>query len=60
MKLKLSNFFTSCLIFKGLIPTVVHYLLIGGMVSLSYWDGFPMCDYTSVYAYTLDRAHGES
>ena len=60
MKLKLSNFVTSCLIFKGLIPTVVYYLLIRGMVGLGYQDEFPMCEYTSVYGYTLDRAHGES
>ena len=60
MKLKLSNFVTSCLVFKGLIPIVVHYLLIGGMIGFGYQDEFPMCEHTSVYAYTLDRAHGES
>ena len=60
MKLKLSNFVTSCLVFKGLIPIVVHYLPIGGMVGLGYRDEFPMCEYTSVYGYTLDKAHGES
>ena len=54
-----SNFVTSCLVFKGLISTVVHYLLIGGMVGLGYRDEFPMCEYTSVYGYTLDKAHGE-
>ena len=38
----------------------MHYLPIGGMVGLSYRDEFPMCEYTSVYGYTLDKAHGES
>ena len=58
MKLKLSNFVTSCLVFKGLIPIVVHYLPIGGMVGLGYRDEFPMCEYTSVYGCTLDRTYG--
>ena len=26
----------------NLLEAVVHYLLIGGMISLGYWDGFPM------------------
>ena len=60
MKLKLSNFVTSGLVFKGLIPTIVHYLLNCRMVGLNYGDDFPMCENTSVYGYTLDRAHGES
>ena len=24
------------------LEVVVHHLLIGGMASLGYWDGFPM------------------
>ena len=41
------------------LEVVVHHLLIGGMVGLGYRDEFPMCEYTSVYGYTLDKAHGE-
>ena len=26
----------------NLLEVVVHHLLIGGIVSLRYWDGFPM------------------
>ena len=37
-----SNFVTSCLAFRGSIPIVMHHLLIGEMVSLSYQDEFPM------------------
>ena len=28
--------------FNNPLEAIVHYLLIGGMVSLGYWDGFPM------------------
>ena len=42
------------------LEVVVHYLLIGGMVGLGYWDEFPMCEYTSVYGYTLDITYDKS
>ena len=39
-----NRWFVHCL-FMGLgysLEVVVHYILIGGMTGLSYWDGFPM------------------
>ena len=29
--------------------TVVHYLLIEGMICFSHWDGFSHDEYTSIY-----------
>ena len=37
---------------------VVHYLLIGGMISLAYWDEVSMVSVpVYIYSYTLDRTH---
>ena len=43
----------------NLLGAVVYHLPIGGMVGLSYWDGFPMMS-VLVYGYTLDKTYGES
>ena len=43
----------------NLSEVVVHHLIIGRMVGLSYWDGFPMMS-VLVYGYTLDKTYGES
>ena len=43
------------------LEVVVHHLLIGMMVGLSYRDRFPIVSaLVCVYGYTLDRTYGES
>ena len=42
------------------LEVVVHHLLIGGMVGLSYQDGFCHGESTGMYGYTLDRTYDES
>ena len=42
------------------LEVVEHYLLIKGMASLGYRDGFPTMSALVLYGYTLDRTFNES
>ena len=42
------------------LKIVMHYLLIGEMIGLGYYDVFHMVSALSVYGYTLNRSYGES
>ena len=37
---------------------IIHYLLIGGMVGVGYWDGFHMVSaLVYIVSYTLDKTY---